>query len=258
MTEIGEMIAILNEAEDKYKNACPFCHKTPIHDFPSKKAKPITTVESIPADLKCKPLEVKGPHDYTTAAHHLISAKQCYAKLRRLVRMGSMVGYDINAPKNGISLPTVANNLTYTLNGKKPRKFGALDPDEQNAVAFAVMDKAEAQWHVGHHAVKIAVGDSEGEGDADEDDEALKGHVVSYDETVIRELLKLLDAWASSNLCEQPEDKSDKLVNDMNEISDDIRDHLNKFATPSPIDSYPYFVSRRAHEYALKKQKHKR
>jgi hypothetical protein len=253
MTEIGEMVAVAIE-NSKHKDVCPFCDKAP-HDFPSKKAEPTSAVESIPANLQCARLPVIGVLPYATAAHHLISAKQCYAKLRRLVQMGSMVGYDINAEPNGISLPTIAKNIAYTMNGKGPKSFGEFDPPEQRKIAFGVMDNAKAQWHVGHHAVKVSAIDGAGESDAGEDDEALIGHVVSYDESVIKELLKLLDAWEGSDLCKEPEDKSGNFIKDMDTISDKIRSKLNQFATPNPMGSFPYFVSRRAHEYALDKRK---
>jgi len=53
--------------------------------------------------------------------------------------MGSMAGYDINDPPNGIALPTVANNLRYTVGGTVKKKYGKLSPDEKKQVSFAVM-----------------------------------------------------------------------------------------------------------------------
>jgi hypothetical protein len=113
MPEIGELIAASNIADEKEK--CPFCPDKNLKDCKAKKQNPVMKVVSKPNQLACAPLTQKGNYSYTTAKHHLISAKQCYAKLKRLVRMGSMAKYDINDPPNGIALPTVANNLRYTV-----------------------------------------------------------------------------------------------------------------------------------------------
>lgn len=252
MTQIGELVKVSAVDETK-DDKCPFCYKAR-HDFPSKKKKPAAKVTSKPNQLACAKLPVTGPWRHTTANHHLISAIQCFAQVRRLVRMATMVGYDINDPPNGISLPTVANNIAYTINGEGPQKFGKFDDADKRAIAFAVMDQARAQWHVGHHGFEVDIPDDWG----DELDDDHIGHTVSYDTTVIEELLAIMDAWVDAGWCQEEEDKSDKLKADMDQLSRTIHGKLDMFATPSPASSTPYFVSRQAFEYATAKLKAKR
>jgi A nuclease family of the HNH/ENDO VII superfamily with conserved AHH len=245
MTQVGEAAMVGSIADEEVGDNCPFCYKKK-HDFPSKKFPPDVKVVSKPKDLGCSPLPVTGEWRHTTAAHHLISAKQCYAKVRRLVRMASMVGYDINNPNNGISLPTVANNITYSLHGSPPKKYGRFTPDEKRQIAFGVMDQAKAQWHVGHHAVTVEIPEDW----ADEVDTSLIGHTVSYDEAVIKELLALLDEWAKEEWCEAPEDQSESIKSELDELSDSIHSCLDQFGTGQPRASTPFFVSELAHAFA--------
>ena len=80
---------------------CPFCGEKPLHDSETADKKKMTDkVKSVPSDLGCKIIDGKsttpkrsdGDLPFTMARHHLISAKQCYAKLKPLVRMASSVG----------------------------------------------------------------------------------------------------------------------------------------------------------------------
>jgi hypothetical protein len=160
--------------------------------------------------------------------------------------MATMVGYDVNDPPNGIPLPTVANNITHTVGGVGPQKFGKFGPVQKQQIAFAVMKQAGAQWHVGHHAFDIEFPDDW----ADEIDETFIGHTVSYDEAVIQELLKLMDAWVDAQFCAEPDDKSSSLKADLDQLSKDIRDKLDMFGAGKPKQSAPYFVSMLAFEYA--------
>ena len=205
-------------------------------------------VVSKPSQLNCTPLTQKGDFSYTTARHHLISAKQCYAKLKRIVRMGAIAGYDINAPKNGIALPTVANNLRFTVGNKVQQKYGKLSTDEKKTVAFLVMKSEKAQWHVGHHAVTIEIHDNWAN---EENDKAWqRGHCISYDNEVINKLLKILGQYKPEGYCD--EEKPDGFIEDMDNLSKQIKGKLDKFKTKSPSDSKPFFVSQLAADYAKK------
>lgn len=252
MTQIGElaMAGAVDEASD---DKCPFCYKAR-HDFPSRKAKPTAKVVSKPNQLACAKLAVKGAWNHTTAKHHLISAIQCYAKVRRLVRMASVVKYDINDPPNGVGLPTVANNIRYTVGGVGPQKFGGFDDADKRSIAFGVMAQAKAQWHVGHHAFDVEIPEDW----ADEQDDSAGGHTVSYDVSVIKELLKILDAWVDAEWCEEEEDQSSKLKADMDAVSKLIKDKLDMFSQDSPSSSEPFFVSRLAFDFAVDSKKRKR
>jgi len=254
MTQIGELASV-NATDEKNDDNCPFCYKK-WHKFATKQANATAKVTSKPKQLDCDVLAVKGNWKHTTARHHLISAIQCYAQVRRLVRMAAMVKYDINDPPNGIGLPTVANNITYTVNGVGPQKFGKFDDDEKVEIAFNVMRQAKAQWHVGHHAFDVEIPDDW----ADEVDDSLLGHTVSYDQSVIKELLKILDAWVDAEWCAEDEDKSNDLIKDMDQVSELIKNKLKMFATDQPSSSAPFFVSYLAFRYAeqqsnLKKRK---
>jgi hypothetical protein len=196
-----------------------------------------------------------GDLPYTTAQHHLISAMQCYARIRRLVRMGNMVGYDINNPTNGIGLPTTHWTLKYPQNGKKV-KYGDLDePGGKREVAFALMKELGAQWHVGHHAFDIMVPkrdlESWKESGADEENTDDVPHETSYDVVIIGMLFNLLKS-VPMGMCEDPE-KNDKFKTDMDKISKEIREKLEKFngkKGAKPAASSPFFVSMRAYEYS--------
>ena len=251
MPDIGELVDEPNQ-EDKDNNAnCPFCYEAS-HPFESRQAAPTAVVKSKPDQLKCAMLAVGGPWPHTTAKHHLISAMQCYARVRRLARMGSSIGYDINAPPNGIGLPTVANNITYredltSAAGGARKKFGKFADPGKRVIAFAVMEQAGAQWHVGHHAVTVEIPEDW----ADEVDEEDVGHEVSYDESVIKLLLDLTETWVDR--CADMDDESENLKADLNQVSDAIEVKLNQFNGDEPWMSSPFFVSRLAFDFAVEK-----
>ena len=254
--ELLESVAVANAADVAADDKCPFCQKKPKNHATDKPKQVNDKVTSVPADLKC---EVKkrtdGDLPYTTAAHHLISAMQCYAQIRRLVRMGNMVGYDINNPKNGIGLPTTHWTLKYSEGGKK-MKYGDLEePEGKRKIAYALMKELGAQWHVGHHAFDISVSkkdfDTWKDSGSDENDNADVPHETSYDVLIIGKLFGLLNN-VPDDLCEDPK-KDDKFKSAMDAISKEIRDKLDKFNGKNgakPLDSSPLFVSMRAYEYA--------
>ena len=244
MTQVGEAIAISNIADEDSK--CPFCPNKKLSDCKAKKQEPDIKVVSKPAQLACTPLVSKGEHSYTTANHHLISAKQCYAKLKRLVRMGSIAKYDINAPVNGIPLPTVANNLRFTVGDSVKKKYGSLSETEKKTVAFSVMEVEKAQWHVGHHAVTIEL--VEHWADEMEDNPWRRGHLASYDEEVVAKLLKLLSKFEPESECD--EKKPDNFKQEMDALSNEIKGKLNAFKGGNPGGSSPFFVSQLAADFA--------
>jgi hypothetical protein len=246
-----------SNAEDvKQDDKCPFCHKKPKGHATDKPEEVNDEVTSKPDALECDiKRRADGNLPYTTAAHHLISAIQCYKQIRRLVRMGNMVKYDINAKKNGIGLPTTHWKLKYPEGGKL-LKYGDLEePEGKRKVAFALMKELGAQWHVGHHAfdVQVRKGDYESWKDngAEENNDADMPHETSYDALIIGKLFDLLNK-VPTDLCEDPK-KDDEFKQRMDKISDEIRTQLDKFNCQNgakPADSSPLFVSMRAYEYS--------
>ncbi len=251
MTELCELVAI-NSADEKSDDKCPFCNED-AHEFESKKQEPDAKVKSKPAQLNCDiQRRSDGKLPYTTAQHHLISALQCYGQIRRLVRMGSSVGYDINEPVNGIGLTTTHWTLKYDHAGKV-QKFGDFNQTEKQFIAFALMNERKDQWHVGHHAFEVMIPqlwDSWDEDGGDESDDDDRGHSAQYDTTITTRLCKIMDRWVEGGFCKKDEDKSDDLKADMDKLSGEIRDKLGMFATSTPMRSSPLFVSYLAYEYA--------
>ncbi len=258
MTELLELVSAANIADFAADDLCPFCHKKPPGHNSDDPKDVDDQVTSKPSGLGCNIVRRKtGDLPHTTAAHHLISAIQCYSRIRRLVRMGNMVGYDINCPNNGIGLPTTHYTLKYPEGGER-KKYGDLsDPDGKQKVAFALMEELGAQWHVGHHAFEVDLGllnkDFWDSGGSEEQDGSDNGHHVSYDTTIIGMLMDLLASLVPGGLCE--EDKpEDKFKQDMDEISKEIKDKLEKFKAGNPSSSAPLFVSRKAFDYARNKE----
>jgi hypothetical protein len=247
VTEVLELaMAAANKADDDEK--CPFCPDKSLDSCEAKKQEPVKTVVSKPDQLACSPLVPSPtcPHSYTTAKHHLISAKQCYAKIKPCVRMGSMAGYDINDPPNGIGLPTINNDLRYTVGTANNKNYGGLTDHEKQLVSFAVMDSAKAQWHVGHHAVIVEY--PAHWPDEDENADWRRGHYVSYDTEVIAQLLKILSKYQPTKDCDKK--KPDQFKSDMDNLSSNIKGKLNQFSSPDPSGSHPYFVSQLAASFA--------
>ncbi len=256
MTELGELVSVnlIDASED---DKCPFCYEAK-HDFPSAKKKSSDKVKSIPKDLSVEVARRnEGDYPYTTAMHHLISALQCYGRLRRLVRMGSMIDYDINNPNNGIGLPTTHWRLKYNYAGFK-QKFGDFtDINQKRHISFTLMNELKAQWHVGHHAFDVEtpnnwdVWKEDGSNESSGED---RGHLVSYDTSIIIKLLAMMDSWISGGFCKDDEDNSDKLKADMDQLSSDIKDKLDMFGQNTPWKSSPLFVSRFAYEFAVQEE----
>ena len=160
--------------------------------------------------------------------------------------MGAVAKYDINDPPNGIALPTVANNLRYSVGNKVEQKYGKLSPSEKKTVAFAVMDVEKAQWHVGHHAVTVEL--MENWANEEEDTPWRRGHLVSYDNEVIAKLLKLMSKFEPENECD--EEKPNNFKKEMDSLSSEIKGKLNAFKGKNPGGSSPFFVSQLAADFA--------
>ncbi len=265
MTELLEAVAAANIVDLDKDDQCPFCHEEPKGHATDKPEKVDDKVTSKPGDLGCDTSSWRnagttkrrkgGSLPYTLARHHLISAMQCYARIRQLVRMGNMVGYDINNTNNGIGLPTTHWRLKYP-EGAETKKYGDLDdPGGKRKVAFALMEELGGQWHVGHHAFDVVVpktdADSWKEGGMDEQGEDDYPHETSYDVLIIARLFQLVKSIPRT-LCEAPK-RDENFKADMDAISAEIKDHLEKFngkGGARPADSSPFFVSMRAYEYS--------
>ena len=249
--EIGEAVAVSNQADMKNKDLCPLCYKSLDGHNKLKKTNDLEEVVSHPEQLKCDPIPiVAGAPPYTTAAHHLIPALQAYNRVHRIVRMGQAVGYDINAKPNGLPLPTCLN--PYHDN----RAYGDLPDDDlanpenkrtKQAIAEGVMVATGKQWHVGSHNYKQPADESSPVEGGDKE----LGHEVSYESSVIRLLLELCNDVTASPVCETKTESTD-FIGRMNQLSADIADALDEFGRQNPWKSRPFFVSRRAYLYAKK------
>jgi len=268
MTEVAELVAVAipsMDQDDELK--CPFCRKKPIGHDEEKPKEVDDEVVSKPSQLACEnssswggsglPVRRKtGDLPYTIALHHLISAMQCYAQVKPLVRMGKLTGYDINDPPNGIGLPTTHHTLKYPDKHGSPQKYGDLEePAGKQEVAFALMKELGAQWHVGHHSFAIVVprkdADTWQDRGADGQSQEDFPHETGYDVLIVSRLLQLLKSFPES-FCEQ-ENRDDTFKKDMDDISAEIKAKLEKFNGKSgakPADSSPFFVSMMAYNFS--------
>jgi hypothetical protein len=263
--ELMEAVAIENSIDLAKDERCPFCHKRPIGHATKNPKEVNDKVTSIPADLNCDNTSSwragtaakrdTGDLPYTIAKHHIISAIQCYAKIRRLVRMGNMVGYDINNPNNGIGLPTTHYSLKYT-DGGSQKKYGDLDDlVGKKRVAEALMQELGAQWHVGHHAFVVKAPKTDVDtfqiGGSDEKNEDDYPHETQYDILIIQRLFDFVKSLPQ-DFCEEST-RDDTFKKDLDALSAEIKEKLEKFngkGGARPADSSPFFVSRRAYEYS--------
>ena len=262
MTELRELAALLADAEkDNKQDKCPICGKDKHAKNEAKDPNEVPKVVSKPSNLKVKKIKRSdGPLPYTTAAHHLISAKQCYAQITRLVRIGNICEYDINSEANGIGLPTTHYRLLYPHPDGVTKKYGDFDDyRKKKEIAEPIMKEYGGQWHVGHHAVTIVTGENDvlsqidniPEGGADETEDGGLPHETAYDEIVLRMLLNLLKSLKST-LCDKTDDERNaEFRKEMDKVSQDIEKKLNHFESgKNRADSHPFFVSALAYEYA--------
>lgn len=241
-------------------NKCPFCNK-PEHAFPGKEAdSPDYTVVSNPNALACSDMSnYDEPYPWAMARHHLISAKQCFARLKRIVRMAKMTAYDINSKPNGIGLPTISSKTTYPTSSGGTAKYGKFPPEGKSWIAYQVMETAKAQWHVGHHSHKLEV--DPGYEWGEENSTATEGHLVKYDVEIVKRLIDIMKYWQKNAgfICdaESEADSGEKFIDSMNDLSQEIADKLNHFQSDEPWQSDPLYVSRLAYDFAYSKRKAK-
>jgi hypothetical protein len=273
LEKINLFIAITDE--DK----CPFCQYEPIgHKSGKSKEKLNSEVKSVPKELNCKNMDYwnsgidegrnKKDLRFTIAQHHLISAKQCYGRIKPLVRMGNDTEYNINCKENGIGLPTVHYSLNYPIRYKEVGnqkstticsplsqcipderyQYGKLIEKCREEVAYSLMEELGAQWHVGHHSITIDNVSKEVDG-ADESSEDDVPHEVSYDTKVIQQLLAI--ASTIEPLCEY-ENAGDIFKKIMDLLSNEIKSDLMKFKSNNleKIKTCEYFVSKMSLQYA--------
>lgn len=162
------------------------------------------------------------------ALHHIIPAKQAFAKFPELVKVAHACGYNINCAENLIRLPYRHEDQT------------GLNKAEKSDLAFEVMAVINMQWHEGPHDYPI-----------DEELARLiqvhmgrRVKIKNYVELVMEDLAQI----------KIPEDKvicPKKIIAALNKISDKVRAKLAAFKE-NPKSSYPYYVSREAYFYAFK------
>lgn len=237
MPEIAEpvMVSLPEVTQDK----CPICEKSPHPDRTTQQKKEGKgCLKSIPANLGCSPIPpLPDVPNYTTAAHHLIPANQCLKPQKRLSQMCDTVGYDVNNPANGLSLPTCGQQAfnSYRNDKGKHVKYGDLSDGDKQNVAYAIMASLNMQWHVGHHDWVLM--------DLETDSYV---HVDNYDKLVkvkLRDLEK--DAQQAGDLICEPPDESESgsaLISEMNALSAEIKAGVMGWKT--------FFVSAMSYRYA--------
>ncbi|WP_224372324.1 AHH domain-containing protein [Hyalangium versicolor] len=222
-------------------DTCPFCNKARHELAWEEKGDPDQKIVSRPSSLNCPDLPGSAPGAYGRARHHIVPAIQCFAVVKRFARMALLVGYNINDPKNGISLPTVKNPYQY--NGRQ-LNYGDLPPNVQEDIANKAMKTTGGQWHVGHHEWKY-IDELEDEGEIPHE---------PYNKAVIQRLIDEAQILERAGLCEEKDDPKDKVRTIMENISNvEIRDKLKAFAE-QPTKSAPYYVSYLALKYAYAKR----
>jgi len=238
--EIAESAAVPGTASPKEK--CPFCHKKPPGHDAAFTGKPNQKIVSTPKSLGELTIPGVQAGRWGRARHHIIPAKQCFARVRRLARMALSAGYDINESSNGIGLPTVKN--PYTHNGTTAN-FGKFGPAEKQEISFKMMTMSKKQWHVGNHSYEIS-GNPQDENENMADEGSINHQ--PYDKEVIKLLVRLMNSLVQQKLCDK-KDQSDKVKNDVKTIESTIKGNLNAFAS-NPLSSTPFFVSRAALDFA--------
>ncbi len=260
MTQINLLVSTPNLSDDRSK--CPFCNEDE-HPFPGKKEdNPDYSVVSNPGSLGCEDIaDYDADYPWAMAKHHLISAKQCFARLNPIIRMAKMTGYDINGKPNGIGLPTISSKVDYPCDDGTRESYGwGGNSDRKKNIAYKVMTAAKAQWHVGHHSLELEV--DPGYEWGDEIDTSTEGHLVKYDVKIVEELIKIMMYWKKPefDLCNQDsdDDNTDKFIKSMDDLSESIEKKLNCFSSGNPKGSNPLYVSKLAHSYAYESSRQKR
>lgn len=170
------------------------------------------------------------------AAHHIISGNQVFRDLSEIVKLTQGVGYDINSSENGIFLPTNESNFGYD-NEK------IITENDKIFSSYSAMDELGRQWHVGGHSYKIPK-------DIVNDNQELN-EIENYAETVRKKVQQKFAVERYKQTCREKDEQKTKIIEKMNQISLEIKEKLREFKQ-NPQNSYPYFVSKVAVEYAYR------
>jgi hypothetical protein len=185
--------------------------------------------------------------------HHIISGNQVFMALEKstgnlkyghLLMLANMCGYNINNANNCILLPSQA---------RQEGPWGTLEVFEKEAKAFDVMDIMKRQWHLGGHAYTIPK-DSLKYYKPTNEQVLMSGsgeYFPDYASSVQSKLNKVSERYSRKRCWKKlntPEFRRE-FVQTMDETSFEIEKSLMKFST-RPKDSYPYFVSKTAVDYA--------
>lgn len=187
------------------------------------------------------------------AGHHLISGKQVFMasdkstkdlKYGHLLMLANMCGYDINNANNCILLPSIA---------RKEGPWGTLEEFVKEAKAFDVMDIMKRQWHLGSHDYDIPK-DSLKYYKPSDSQVLLSGTGVYFPNyaTSVQARLDGINTKYSRKRCWKKMDTpgfKEKFKGEMDGLSREIETMLMRFSN-RPKDSYPFFVSKRAVDYA--------
>lgn len=192
-------------------------------------------------------------YSWSFAGHHIISGNQVFMdkdkqskKLRygHLLMLASMCGFDINNAMNCILLPTIVS---------QEGAWGSLEKYLKSATAFDVMDIMKRQWHVGGHAYTVPKDSLKYYKPSDE--QVLRSgsneYFPNYATSVKTKLDKLNDRYARKRCWKKLNTEAfrEKFKGQMNEISSEVEKYLLSFER-RPKDSYPFFVSKMAVDYA--------
>lgn len=170
------------------------------------------------------------------AAHHIISGKQVFQDLSEIVNLTQGVGYDINCAENGIFLPTNESNFGYD-------KEKMITDNEKIFSAYGAMDELGRQWHVGGHSYKIP--------DDILNENIQLNEIKNYAEIVRKKVQQKFGVERYKQTCRDKDEQKKKIIEKMNQISLEIKEKLRDFKQ-NPQNSYPYFVSKVAVEYAYR------
>ena len=160
-------------------------------------------------------------------AHHIIPAKQAFAKFSELVKIATACGYDINCAENCIMLPA------------KEDGHGNFDDKGKSDSAFAIMTLTNMQCHLGPHEYKI----SETLAAQIHRHLGRRVKIKNYAE-LLKEKLSKINVPKDGEICPK------EIITSLNKISAKVREKLSKFKE-NPKASYPYYVSQRAYLYAF-------
>lgn len=272
MTEINEIIAEPSSNHTSPNDKCPFC--PPPEDegnyttYPGK-ANDSKVLASLMLDPKQlgdtlqpgarpqkasfknghqqqqknpKPRTPPKGKDYTFQAHHLISGNQGMKgePFEDWIVHGAVIekdtGYTINCTANGHWAPSLP--IEYTVEHKG--QWSRLDKDIRQVLAEYIMEKAQAQIHIGPHNI------------TDHDDPDGKEH-LSYAKYIKDKLEEISDRiWLWSMICYlcDKDDKNQKLqtTHHVHDILDRLSKHLKKEITGNS-KTWRIFISRYALDY---------